>query len=562
METHSHPIYAFSDRLVDGLAELFPTRATYLGIAGFDDRWDDRSPDGSAQVADYLRSALNQLAQLPEPRDRWERRAIRATEQSLADELRFYGDGEYLRDLNNVASPPQDYRDVFDQMPASTAEDWGAIASRLDGLRAALELYRASLEMGRARGTTAARRQVRAVIDQCATIAGDRSYFAGLAQAFEGAGISDDSLARRIGAGATRARAAYGELADYLEASYLPDARPGDAVGTERYVAAARRFLGTTVKPREVYEWGWSEVGRLLERMRIVAGQIEPGASLSETADILKSERAPMAADPEGLAEFAQARLDEAVEHLDGTHFDVPASIREVTVRISPPGGALGAYYVGPSEDFTRRGCVWFTVPDNSPVPLYDQVTTTYHEGFPGHHLQVGTQMATRDHLSRYQRTMMWYSGTGEGWALYAEQLMDDLGYLDRPEYVFGLLTAQMLRACRVVIDIGVHTGLAIPTKQPFHPGEMWSFETAVDMLMEYATLDRAYAESEVTRYLGWPGQAISYKVGERAINEARDAAGRRAGSTFDLKAFHAQVLELGPVGLDLFEELTASAMF
>ena len=149
---------------------------------------------------------------------------------------------------------------------------------------------------------------------------------------------------------------------------------------------------------------------------------------------------------------------------------------------------------------------------------------------------------------------MIWYPGLGEGWALYAEQLVDELGFFEKPDYVFGFLAAQMLRSCRVVIDIGSHLELPIPADQPFHAGEEWSFETAVEMLQEYATLERDYAESETTRYLGWPGQAISYKVGHRAILDIRAQLESRDG--FDLKKFHADLLGVGPVGLDLLREL------
>jgi uncharacterized protein (DUF885 family) len=131
---------------------------------------------------------------------------------------------------------------------------------------------------------------------------------------------------------------------------------------------------------------------------------------------------------------------------------------------------------------------------------------------------------------------------------------MEQMGFLDKPDYVFGFLSAQMLRACRVVIDIGSHLGLAIPESQPFHPGEEWSFELGVEMLQQYATLERQYAESEMTRYLGWPGQAIAYKVGEREILDIRANLETRAG--FDAKKFHADLLEIGPVGLEVVRDL------
>jgi uncharacterized protein (DUF885 family) len=267
---------------------------------------------------------------------------------------------------------------------------------------------------------------------------------------------------------------------------------------------------------------------------------------------LLRTDPDRLAAIPDDLVAFLKARLDEALDRLAGSHFDVPDKIRACDVKLAPPGGSLGAYYVGPSEDFTRPGSVWWSIDRSVPTPLYDNVSTAYHEGFPGHHLQVGIQASLADRLSRMHRLWIWNSGSGEGWALYAERLMDELGYLDRPDYVFGFLAAQMLRACRVVIDIGSHLELAIPAGQPFHPGETWSYELAVEMLETYATLERANAESEVKRYLGWPGQAIAYKVGEREILKLRAEVQARQGDEFDVKAFHQRLLEVGPLGLDL----------
>jgi uncharacterized protein (DUF885 family) len=219
---------------------------------------------------------------------------------------------------------------------------------------------------------------------------------------------------------------------------------------------------------------------------------------------------------------------------------------------MTPPGGPLGAYYNGPSEDFARPGTVWWSKGDLQQIPLYDEVTTAYHEGFPGHHLQYGIQVTAGDRISRYQKMVVWYSGSGEGWALYAEDLMEELGYLEKPDYVLGKLASEMLRACRVVIDIGSHLELLIPGGQPFHPGEPWSYDLGVEMLERYAGQSHDIAVSEMNRYLGWPGQAISYKVGQQAIRDLRQEAQQAAGAAFDLKVFHARLLEVGAVGLDL----------
>jgi uncharacterized protein (DUF885 family) len=212
---------------------------------------------------------------------------------------------------------------------------------------------------------------------------------------------------------------------------------------------------------------------------------------------------------------------------------------------------------VPPSEDFTRCGTTWWSLGDATEVALWGEVTTAYHEGFPGHHLQCAIQLTLAGRLSRLHRLAVWYPGYGEGWALYAEQLMNELGYFEKPDYVLGMLNAQLFRACRVVIDIGCHLGFKIPLEEKdFHPGETWSYELGVELMTKRAFQDPAYAASEVTRYLGWPGQAISYKVGQRVILEIRDEMKKQKGAAFSLKDFHARVLGSGPVGLELLRDL------
>jgi uncharacterized protein (DUF885 family) len=159
--------------------------------------------------------------------------------------------------------------------------------------------------------------------------------------------------------------------------------------------------------------------------------------------------------------------------------------------------------------------------------------------------------MAQQENLTRAHRLLIWYSGYGEGWALYTERLMDELGYFERPEYLLGYYSSQQLRACRVVIDIGCHLGLALPGDALVNPGGRWDYQTAVDVLHQVAAQPREVSESEAKRYLGWPGQAISYKVGERTILSLRDEAKRKQGSAFDLKEFHRSLLAGGEVRLD-----------
>ncbi|MGZ4707504.1 MAG: DUF885 domain-containing protein, partial [Acidimicrobiales bacterium] len=258
----------------------------------------------------------------------------------------------------------------------------------------------------------------------------------------------------------------------------------------------------------------------------------------------------------DALRDWLQQLMDTAIADLDGTHFDIAPPARRVEAMIAPPGGAAAMYYTGPSEDFSRPGRTWYPSTGQQRFPLWGEVTTAYHEGVPGHHLQVAQVVLQREHLSRVQRTGF-ISGHGEGWALYAERLMDELGYLDRPEYRLGMLAAQALRAVRVIIDIGMHLELEIPevqppTEAPFHPGERWTADLGRAFLYHRSRHPETFMSSEIVRYLGWPGQAISYKIGERVWLEARADAQRRHGGVFDLKAFHAFALDLGPLGLDL----------
>lgn len=207
-------------------------------------------------------------------------------------------------------------------------------------------------------------------------------------------------------------------------------------------------------------------------------------------------------------------------------------------------------YYTGPAEDFSRPGRTWYPTLGKTDFPLWGEISICYHEGVPGHHLQVGQVRYLKDHLSRFQR-LTGVSGHSEGWALYAERLMDELGYFENPDYRLGFLRAQVMRAVRVVVDIGMHLELSLPADEKFHPGESWTPDLGQEFLFERSCFPRDMMASELDRYLGMPGQAISYKVGERVWLGVRHEAQRRQGAAFDLKTFHARSLDLGPLGLE-----------
>jgi uncharacterized protein (DUF885 family) len=535
--------FEISDRFTDAFADLEPLMATLAGIAGRDHLHTDYSPEGHEARTDLIRATRDSLDDGHEDPDQ----ALAATVLAgwLDDRLLEAEHRKWSWDLNHTASPFRFMCDVFDVMARGTAAGWEAVTARLEAFPEMLEGYQRSLGVGLADGDTVARRQVLSVIEQAEAAANDGSRF----DVFPAEAAANGGNGDRVGAAVARAKAACGSFAAWLQAEYLPQAREGDAVGIERYLLGAREFLGMDLDPFETYEWGWSEVHRLMADLEHTAAEVDPDLSLEEVIHLLENDPARSAGSREEFVEFISNIQQQAIEQLDGDHFDVPAELKTISVSIAPPGGPLGAWYVGPSEDGSRPGSIWYAPGERERLPYWGEVSTAYHEGFPGHHLQGGTAVLLREKLSRAQRLLIWYSGAGEGWALYAERLMDELGFFEKPEYRLGLLSSQLFRAVRVVVDIGCQLELAIPDDAPLHSGETWAYDQAVDYLVQIGLLPQDQAVSEVLRYLGWAGQAISYKVGEREILDIRDRA--KASPGFDLKDFHRRMLETGAIRLD-----------
>jgi uncharacterized protein (DUF885 family) len=551
--SHTDSPFALSDALVDALAFLRPSMATFMGVSGQDHRWENLSPEGVAHVASELAAWRVRVDALPPQSERWATLAVHIARDWLEQELDAIKHRDSEVDLNSIASSLQNLRLTFDSMDTSSIAAWANMASRLEGLPVALENYRRSLALGLSNRNVVAQRQVKAAISQARIHAGEQSYFRQLTQVFAKTSLQDSALAQRIEGAIPGACGAYAMLGDWLENDYLPHAHVHDGVGRERYLREMRKFLGSTPDPEETYAWGWTEVQRIYEQMGKLAETISPGKSVRDVLELLAKDPSRGAPDRASFIAVMAERQRMALAELDQTHFDIPDCIRRIDVKEAPPNGTLGAYYVPPSEDFSRAGTVWYLLHGDGPFPLWDEISTAYHEGFPGHHLQCGTQVSLTANLSRLHRVAYGYSGYAEGWALYVEQLMLELGYYEKPEYEFGMLANQMMRACRVVIDIGSHVGLPIPNNAMFHPGETWTFDLGSEMMQTLGGMSPEHAQSEMTRYLGWPAQAISYKVGQRAMLSLREEFLRNPNNT--LKQFHSRVLTCGNVGLDLLRE-------
>ncbi|MFD5075280.1 DUF885 domain-containing protein [Streptomyces sp. NPDC058371] len=549
-----------ADAYVDELIALDPVTGTYLGDRASSTRLPDTSPAGQAAVAELARTTLARLDEAerqPGADSDIERRCARLLRERLSAQLAVYAADEGLRRVSNLHSPVHSVRGVFNLMPTETDEDWAAIAERLRAVPAALEGYRASLALGLERKLYAGPRPTATVIGQLTEWSDPGGQGHGWFEDFVARG--PESLRAELDAAARTATGALVALRDWLREVYAPTIEGApDTVGRERYARWSRYYLGTELDLDDAYAYGWSEYHRLLGEMKQEAEKILPGAATPWVALAHLDEHGTHIEGVDEVRDWLQGLMDEAIDALDGTHFELAERVRRVESRIAPPGGAAAPYYTSPSEDFSRPGRTWLPTMGQTRFPVYDLVSTWYHEGVPGHHLQLAQWAHVAEDLSRYQATIGLVSANCEGWALYAERLMDELGFLTTAERRLGYLDAQMMRAARVIVDIGMHLELEIPADSPFHPGERWSPELAQEFFGSHSSRPADFVESELTRYLSMPGQAIGYKLGERAWLLGRENAKQRHGAAFDAKAWHMAALSQGSLGLDdLVDELS-----
>ncbi|MCK5892001.1 DUF885 domain-containing protein [Aeromicrobium sp.] len=535
MNREPTPMDRVAESWLDTLLELQPEWHVELGRPGREGEYADHSPDGHAALAAAAAATLRTVRET-EPVDEVDRVTRLELERTLELTEEQFASGEWRRDLNVIASPAQSLREIFDLVPTTTDDDWHHVARRLRNVPAAVDGYVATLTDGIQHGQTPALRQVREVLTQTRELAGPGSFFLGLAEQ------GPDGQQQELQAAAADAAAGYARLSEFLAHTLAPAARQQDAVGREAYALASRSFVGLEVDLDETYAWGVEELRRMVTEQEEVAREIVPGGSVAEAIAALDADPSRILHGTDALQAWMQDTSDAAIAALDGVHVDIDPRLRALECRIAPTQTG-GIYYTPPSEDFARAGRMWWSVPPGvTEFGTWRERTTVYHEGVPGHHLQCGIAVAAAATLNGWRR-ISWNSGHGEGWALYAERLMADLGFLDDPGDRLGMLDAQRQRAARVVVDIGVHLGLPKPDGSG-----PWRGDDVLPFMRQHMHMDEGFVRFEANRYLGWAGQAPSYKIGEREWTRLRDdwAAARGA----DLRRFHADALALGGVGL------------
>jgi len=541
----STPIDAIADGWLTTQLDLYPELRVELGVGGREGEYGDYSPAGAEQSCSEAKRVLSKIL-VATPADSVDR----VTKLDLVRDLELAIDkhdaGVDQRELNVIASPAQGLRDIFDLMPTGTENDWAHISTRLHSLPAAMDGYIQTLRSGIATGNVPAIRQLKETAAQSRKqCAASGFFFTMTAEASAGNAALPHSLRNELEDGARESATAYGIFADFLENELAPHAPERDAVGRELYALASREFLGAIVDLDETYEWGIGELRRMVAEQESVAREIKPGASVAEAIALLEQDPSRTLHGTDALQRWMQEASDRAIDTLAGSQFDIPEELRKLTCMIAPTQEG-GIYYTGPTEDFSRGGQMWWSVPEGvTEFDTWRELTTVYHEGVPGHHLQVGQATLNKSLLNSWRR-QNWTSGHGEGWALYAERLMEQLGYLDDPGDRLGMLDGQRMRSARVILDIGVHLEKDLPDGSG-----KWTGDYAFGFLGANVNMSAQSVRFEVNRYLGWPGQAPSYKIGQRIWEELRDEFARREGAAFDIRAFHRRALDIGGVGLD-----------
>jgi uncharacterized protein (DUF885 family) len=540
------PIDQIANRWVETITKLSPSFATGVGSTIGADKLDDHSPEANATYASEAQKVLTELEKTA-PTDETDRVTLDAMTADLSLTLEMHEARLYRRDLNVIASPAQGVRDVFDLSPTATIKDWENLASRMNAVGESLAGYQRSLQEGIAAKDTPAKRQVVATIDQALEIAASDGFFVTFAAAAKAdTGELPEALKSDLARAATSATAAYGEFAKFLKQELLPNASEVDAIGRERYELFSRRFLGAKIDLDATYQWGIEELARVVAEQTEVANQIKPGATVEEAVKFLDEDPSRKLHGTDALQKWMQGKSDEAIASLSGSHFEIAEQMKTLECMIAPTQSG-GIYYTPPTDDFSRPGRMWWSVPPGvTEFNTWRELTTVYHEGVPGHHLQVAQAVFNKDDLNDWRRNVSWSSGHGEGWALYAERLMLELGYLDDPGDRLGMLDGQRMRAARVVLDIGVHL-----SKPKLTGKGIWDYDYALDFMLKNVNMPKEFVTFEVNRYFGWPGQAPSYKIGQKIWEQIRDEVKAKEGASFDIKAFHKKALNLGGLGLD-----------
>lgn len=532
---------------------LDPLLATQCGSRAYNDRLPQVGEAAVEAQRQALRAALARLGQLPAAgRTPSDQTNAAVFEAMLRAELSLREIPLYRMSLSRAGGFHTYFLDIILLTPFESRADYEAYLQRLRGFREYtrqnLELLRAGLHSGYVASKAALNGVLESVTSQIVADPRDSLLFAPLRRFPVGISAADQERLRTSALEAVRGSVlpAFEDFRDFLVTEYLPAGMnfiaasrlPG---GLPLYETMLRYHTTTRLTPRQIHQTGLEEVARIRAEMEALKARVGFSGSLAAFIQALRSDPRFYVDTPAQLLKevaLILKRMDGELPGLFGSLPRLPYGIRETPAYLAPT--STSAYYFPSPGDGNKAGFYYVNTYDLKSRPLYEYEALSFHEAVPGHHLQIALQQELEG-LPEFRR---YYSFTAyvEGWALYAERLGLEVGFYTDPYSDFGRLTYEMWRACRLVVDTGMHA---------FD----WTRQQAIDFMAENSALSLLNIANEVDRYIAWPGQALAYKIGELKIRELRARAEHRLGAAFDRRAFHDCLLASGPLPLDLLEQ-------
>jgi uncharacterized protein (DUF885 family) len=552
MEAKRKELNALFEEYWQAKLEREPEYASTLG----DKRWNDRISDYSVKAENawlereqnlMMRLAAMDAAGLTEQ----EKISRELLLREFADDAEAAGYKEWEMPLNQMGGIHTEYPQLVAELIFSTVKDYDDWIARLHALPKAFEQVTANMSIGMDDGRVPPKYLLRKALEQVKELANEKpedsplampvKHFPATIPAAERERIKTETL-EAIG---KEVLPAYKRFARFLEVSYIPAGReqPGISAladGAKYYAFRIRRTTTTELSAEQIHQIGLDEVKRDEAEMLLIAQRLG--------FQDLKSFRASLKGNPklhpasgEALLEAyrgylvpMQAKLPQLFGRLPKAPFEVDA-VPEYLEKTSAP-----AYYEPGTPDGSRPGRLRIDTYNATDRNLYGAEAIAYHEGLPGHHLQISIAQEL-DGVPTF-RKHEGYTAYVEGWGLYAERLGKDAGFYQEPYSDYGRLEADIWRAIRLVVDTGVHS-------------QHWTRQQMVDYFHEHSAIDETSIQAEVDRYIAWPGQALAYKIGQLKILELRERAKTALGDKFDLRGFHDQVLDAGALPLDVLSE-------
>lgn len=528
-----------------------PRLATNLGDLRYNDRWEDRSLEaieaGHAATVDELETlhGIDRELLVAEERINYD-----LFELQLENRIEAHRYRTFLMPISHRGGI-QTLHTMTENLPLRTTAHYQDWLARLAKLETLIDQYIALMKTGMEEGRVPPKILMERVSAQLARQTVDEPGDSPMFDAFEQfpAAVAEADR-ERLAAQAREAIVesvlpAYRRLEAFFNDQYLPAARETHGAwdlpdGGDYYAHLVGRFTTTDLSPDEIHRIGLDEVARIRAGMKTIIEQLEFDGDFDAFLNHLRTDPKFYFESSEELHQAYLAiskRIDPLMVELFGRLPRIPYGVRPIPEAVAPD--TTTAYYSRPAADGTRAGYYYVNLYRPEVRPKYEMMALSLHEAVPGHHLQISLAMELDD-LPMFRR-MSGFTAYTEGWGLYAEFLGDELGLYEDPYDKFGQLTYEMWRAVRLVVDTGLHH-------------KQWSRQQAIDFFAENAAKTEADIVNEIDRYIGNPGQALAYKIGELKIRELRERAEQALGDDFDIRAFHDAVLEHGAVPLNVLE--------